>query len=76
MSAIAGRVLILPKGNYSSTTTYNMLDLVYNPTDANSYICKQNNTKGKDPTNTTYWQLFSQNGITDTQWSNIQNMLS
>lgn len=54
MSAIAGRVLLIPKGNYDSATTYTMLDMVvYN---GSSYICKQECT-GVVPTNTTYWML-------------------
>lgn len=54
MSAIAGRVLLIPKGNYDSTATYTMLDMVvYN---GSSYICKQECT-GVVPTNTTYWML-------------------
>ena len=54
MSAIAGRVLLIPRGNYDSTATYTMLDMVvYN---GSSYICKQECT-GVVPTNTTYWML-------------------
>lgn len=54
MSAIAGRVLLIPKGNYDATATYTMLDMVvYN---GSSYICKQECT-GVVPTNTTYWML-------------------
>lgn len=54
MSAIAGRVLLIPRGNYDATRTYEMLDMVtYN---GSSYICKQECT-GVVPTNTTYWML-------------------
>lgn len=74
MSAIAGRVLIIPRGNYTSTIRYYPLDLVWNPNDLNAYICKKE-AMGIDPTNTTYWQLFSMNGITDTQWATIQSIL-
>ena len=46
MSAIAGRVLIIPKGAYDANTTYHMLDAVsYN---GNSYIAKQT-TAGNTP---------------------------
>lgn len=54
MSAIAGRVLLIPRGNYDATATYTMLDMVvYN---GSSYICKQTST-GNLPTDTTYWML-------------------
>lgn len=57
MSAIAGRVLMLPKGNYDATTTYEFLDAVYYS--GSTYICKQQTT-GHAPTDTTYWQLMAQ----------------
>ena len=51
----AGRVMPLPKGTYSGSTTYHVLDVVeYN---GSSYIAKQTTT-GNAPTNTTYWQLL------------------
>ena len=57
MSTSAGRVLIIPKGEYNASTTYSMLDLVtYH---GSSYVCKQTST-GNLPTNTTYWQLSAQ----------------
>jgi hypothetical protein len=55
----AGRVLLMPKGDYDSTTTYEMLDIVsYN---GSSYIAK-GTTTGNLPTNTTYWQLSAYGG--------------
>ena len=55
----AGRVLIMPKGEYDASTTYSMLDLVsYN---GSSYVAKQSTT-GNLPTNTTYWQLSAYGG--------------
>lgn len=57
MSAIAGRVLLIPKGAYNALTTYNPLDFV--TYGANSYVCKQTSV-GNLPTNTTYWQLMAQ----------------
>lgn len=55
----AGRVLIIPRGEYDATTSYSPLDLVsYN---GSSYIAKQNTT-GNLPTNTTYWQLSAYGG--------------
>ena len=57
MSTSAGRVLIIPKGEYNASTTYSMLDLV--TYQGSSYVCKQTST-GNLPTNTTYWQLSAQ----------------
>jgi len=55
----AGRVLLMPKGDYDPTTTYEMLDIVsYN---GSSYIAKST-TIGNLPTNTTYWQLSAYGG--------------
>ena len=60
----AGRVLLMPKGDYDPNTTYEMLDIVsYN---GSSYIAK-GTTTGNLPTNTTYWQLSAYGG----QASNI-----
>lgn len=53
MSESAGRVLMIPKGTYSPTTTYDPLDAVNY--EHNSYVCKQT-SRGNLPTNTTYWQ--------------------
>lgn len=55
----AGRVLLIPRGDYDSNTTYEMLDIVsYN---GSSYIAK-GTTTGNLPTNTTYWQLSAYGG--------------
>ena len=52
MSVSAGRVLIIPKGNYNPTETYTMLDMVqFNST---SYLCIKTCT-GIQPTDTEYW---------------------
>ena len=52
-SASAGRVLLIPKGDYNASATYSALDVVvYNH---DSYVAKKS-TKGNLPTNTTYWQ--------------------
>ena len=47
-----GQVAIVPKGAYSSVTTYNKLDAV--TYQGGTFLCLQEAT-GKDPTNTTYW---------------------
>ena len=55
----AGRVLLMPKGEYNAATTYQLLDIVsYN---GSSYIAK-GETTGNLPTNTTYWQLSAYGG--------------
>lgn len=55
MSASAGRVLLMPKGDYNNATTYSVLDWVlYN---GKPYVAKQTTT-GNLPTNATYWQLL------------------
>ena len=60
----AGRVLLMPKGDYDPNATYELLDIVsYN---GSSYIAK-GTTTGNLPTNTTYWQLSAYGG----QASNI-----
>ena len=58
--ATAGRILIIPRGGYSSTTQYEPLDLVlYN---GDSWLCKQS-TKGIEPSdiNSSYWYRFTEN---------------
>ena len=51
----AGRILLMPKGDYSASATYEMLDMV-NHSGA-SWVCKKPCT-GQTPSdsNTTYWQ--------------------
>lgn len=59
MSRSAGRVLIIPRGEYSATTQYYMLDLVeYNGC---GYVAKQA-TKGNLPTDQNYWQQMGTTG--------------
>lgn len=59
MSASAGRVLLMPQGDYDNTATYYVLDWVrYNE---KAYVCKKTST-GHLPTDTTYWQLLVQDG--------------
>lgn len=75
MSASAGRVLIIPRGDYNSATTYNMLDMVYYG--GKSYICKQTST-GNDPTNTVYWQIMLDgasefSALSDVEFNNLQD---
>ena len=53
--ASAGRILILPKGNYNASTTYDMLDLVNH--NGKSWLAKKT-SKGIEPSdaNSEYWQ--------------------
>lgn len=56
---ILGRVSIIFKGEYNSTTNYEKLDIVsYN---GSSYACLKD-CVGIIPTDTTYWQLVAQKG--------------
>lgn len=59
MSSSAGRVLLIPKGEYNSTTQYSSLDVVLYEHD--SYVALQT-TQGNAPTNTTYWQKLTDVG--------------
>lgn len=53
-----GKIMILPKGNYNESTTYEVLDLV--KTSTGSYLCKKSCT-GISVTNTEYWQEMISN---------------
>lgn len=60
MSATAGKVLIIPKGEYSASTQYKMLDMVYY--EGCSYICKQTTTGHAPPTDAisdSYWMKIA-----------------
>ena len=56
--ASAGRILIMPKGNYNADTTYESLDLVYH--NGSSWVAKKT-VKGVEPTTgaTENWQQMS-----------------
>ena len=57
MSAIAGRVLILPKGDYDASVTYEFLDLVNHK--SSSWLAKKS-SQGIEPSdeNSEFWQKF------------------
>ena len=57
----AGRVLLMPKGDYSPTEPYTLLDVV--SYQGASYVAK-GSTTGNLPTDTTYWQLLASGGDT------------
>lgn len=53
----AGRVAMVPKGEWSASTAYVRLDVVsYH---GSSYVCKQDGTGQTPDTATNYWQLLS-----------------
>lgn len=61
----AGRILIMPKGNWDSEKTYEMLDLVYH--NGTSWLAKKESI-GVEPTvnNTDYWQnMFDADAFLD-----------
>lgn len=71
-----GRFILNVRGSYSSSATYNKLDVVLYS--GSSYICKADSTTNKVPTNTTYWQLLAQAGqavMTPEQQQDIINTL-
>ena len=62
--ASAGRILIMPKGNYDSSVTYEMLDLVYH--NGKSWLAKKT-AIGIEPSeaNGEYWQPMSDFSLLD-----------
>ena len=62
---VAGRILIMPKGDFNSSTTYEMLDVVYYG--GTSWIAKTT-VSGVVPStvNSEYWQkLFDIDAMTE-----------
>ena len=58
MSAVAGRILLISKGDYNANTVYNSLDWVrYNSA---AWVCKADNTQNEPPsTSSTKWALMA-----------------
>lgn len=55
---IAGRIMILPKGDWNADTTYKMLDLVLY--EGKSWLAKKTNVNTMPSAdNSAYWQLFT-----------------
>lgn len=65
-----GKICPRLRGTYSSSATYDILDVVYY--NGASYICKADDTKNKVPTNTTYWQPMAAAGETQTSLTPAQ----
>lgn len=63
----AGRTIILIKGEYDATETYEFLDVVYLASTGNSYICKAQSSTGNSPdaSGSQYWQIFCRGTIVD-----------
>ena len=61
--ATAGRILIMPKGNWKAETEYEMLDLVYY--NGVSWVARTRVAKGIEPTeaNSDYWQMMAGDGM-------------
>lgn len=64
----AGKILIIPKGDYNSTKIYEMLDLV--KYDGTSWLAKKDVPAGIEPTetNSEYWQnMFEAEAFVDSR---------
>lgn len=56
-----GRILLLPKGAYDPSASYELLDVV--TYQRNTYVCKSTTSiTGIAPTDTTNWQIMSEHG--------------
>lgn len=61
--AVLGKILLIPKGDYSPTEQYVILDYVrYNKA---TWVCKQTCT-GVEPVDGDYWQLLAEDGVNGT----------
>ena len=55
-----GKILLIARGNYEATDTYNVLDWVrYN---GRAWVCKNNGIIGVAPSESEYWALLAQDG--------------
>ena len=55
-----GKILLIARGTYDATATYNVLDWVrYN---GRAWVCKNNGTVGVAPSESEYWALLAQDG--------------
>ena len=71
MSTLA-KVVPMPKGTYSSSTTYNSLDIVrYN---GKSWMCKVDNTQNVTPSDGATWMLLNQDGAGATSLDQLSDV--
>lgn len=59
-TTIVGKIVLMPKGNYNASTTYQPLDWVRY--DGASWVCKYPNTVGITPVEGDNWSCIAQNG--------------
>ena len=65
-----GRVAMVSKGEYSSATSYEKLDIV--TYEGSSYVCKKDSI-GNLPTNAEYWQLLVEKPVKGTDyWTTLE----
>ena len=69
--AIAGKVSIVPRGEWQSTEVYTRLDLV--TFNRNAYLSLKEST-GIQPTNTEYWMLLIEN-VSNTEIEELQTQI-
>lgn len=71
MATPIGRILLMPKGDYSASAVYNALDWVRHA--GGAWVCTTDNTTNVTPAlNVPEWQLMAQDGTVG-GWSSIQN---
>ena len=72
MAAI-GRVLLMPKGDYSGPTIYNALDWVRD--NGKAWVCKVDGTQGITPVEGANWTLLAADGsVSGTiEWTSVNN---
>ena len=72
--AVIGRVLLIPKGDYNASATYNNLDWVrYNGC---AWVCKRDNTSGVAPAEgVPEWQVLAKDGTVSgsIEWNSVNN---
>lgn len=71
--ATIGRVLLIPKGDYSGSAIYNKLDWVRD--NGKAWVCKVDGTQGVTPTEGANWTLLAADGNVSgsVEWSAVNN---
>lgn len=74
--AAGGRVSLVDRGEYNSSTTYHRLDYVKHNSEI--YICKQTSLNNEPDGDDAYWTLLVHTHleISDSEWAQIQSILS